>query len=87
MRWMHLYRTNKYVLRTRLKQSVLIVGTRTKSGREFQTVGAGNGNSATAGSVETDTRYCRQMNAECQHRESPRKHETQFYYAPYDASV
>jgi len=36
MRRMHWYRANKYVLRTRLKQSLLIVGSRMK---EFQTIG------------------------------------------------
>ena len=35
---------NKYVLSRRLKQSVLLVGSRIKSGREFQAIGPATGN-------------------------------------------
>jgi len=36
---MHEYRANRYVLSKRPKQFSLMVGSRMKSGREFQTVG------------------------------------------------
>jgi len=38
-RWMHYYRANKYVFSGRLKQSVLLAGSRIKSGSEFQAIG------------------------------------------------
>jgi len=36
-------RANKYVLSRRLKQTVLLVGSRIKSGSEFQAIGPGKG--------------------------------------------
>ena len=52
MRWMHYYRANKYVLTRRLKQSVLLVGSRIKSGGEFQASGPATENARRPLSVE-----------------------------------